>query len=133
MKPCTKNAILIKSVTQVRSKLFNFRLKSQLEVALHQHKVLEGELERSKAEVEEQVDTFKIKTMTDYKVLYVFGEEYVRGIYSKVCRAKDNAREEVLELRLKLKDLEASLARRKEVGAADLYSSVVLMMISRDG
>ena len=68
-----------------------------------------------------------------YKVLYVFGEEYVRDIYSKVCRAKDNAREEVLELRLKLKDLEASLARRKEVGAADLYSSVVLMMISRDG
>ena len=57
----------------------------------------------------------------------------MRGIYSKVCRAKDNAREEVLELRLKLKDLEASLARRKEVGAADLYSSVVLMMISRDG
>ena len=63
--------ILIKSVTQVRSKLFNFRLKSQLEVALHQHKVLEGELERSKAEVEEQVDTFSIKTMIDYKVLYV--------------------------------------------------------------
>ena len=57
----------------------------------------------------------------------------MRGIYSKVCRAKDNAREEVLELRLKLKDLEASLARRKEVGAADLYYSVVLMMISRDG
>ena len=53
-------------------------------------------------------------------------------IYSKVCRAKDNAREEVMELRLKLKDLEASLALRKEVGAADLYSSVVLM-ISRDG
>ena len=71
MKPCTKNAILIKSVTQVRSKLFNFRLKSQLEVALHQHKVLESELERSKAEVEEQVDTFSIKTMIDYKVLYV--------------------------------------------------------------
>ena len=65
MKPCTKNAILIKSVTQVRSKLFNFRLKSQLEVALHQHKVLEGELERSKAEVEEQVDTFSIKTMIE--------------------------------------------------------------------
>ena len=63
----------------------------------------------------------------------VFGEEYVRDIYSKVCRAKDKAREEVLELRLKLKDLEASLARRKEVGAADLYSSVVLRMISRDG
>ena len=54
---------MIKSVTQVRSKLFNFRLKSQLEVALHQHKVLEGELERSKAEVEEQVDTFSIETM----------------------------------------------------------------------
>ena len=53
----------MKSVTQVRSKLFNFRLKSQLEVALHQHKVLEGELERSKAEVAEQVDTVSIKTM----------------------------------------------------------------------
>ena len=66
-----QNAILIKSVTQFRSKLFNFRLKSQLEVALHQHKVLEGELERSKAEVEEQVDTFSIKTMIDYKVLFV--------------------------------------------------------------
>ena len=124
---------MIKSITQVRSKLFNFRLKSQLEVALHQHKVLEGELERSKAEVEEQVDTFSIKTMIDYKVLYVFGEEYVRAIYSKVCRAQDKAREEVLELRLKLKDLEASLARRKEVGAADLYSFIVLRMISRDG
>ena len=107
---------MIKSITQVRSKLFNFRLKSQLEVALHQHKVLEGELERSKAEVEEQVDNFSIKTIIDYKVLYVFGEEYVRDIYSKVCRAQDKAREEVLELRLKLKDLEASLARRKEVG-----------------
>ena len=57
----------------------------------------------------------------------------MRDVYSKVCRAKENAREEVLELRLKLKDLEASLARRKEVGAADLYSSVVLVRISRDG
>ena len=57
----------------------------------------------------------------------------MRDIYSKVCRAKENAREEVLELRLKLKDLEASLARRKEVGAIDLYSSAVLMRISRDG
>ena len=57
----------------------------------------------------------------------------MRDIYLKVCRAKDYAREEVLELRLKLKDLEASLARRKEVGAVDLYSSIVLMMISRDG
>ena len=30
-------------------------MKSQLEVALHQHKVLEEELERSKAEAEQQV------------------------------------------------------------------------------
>ena len=31
------------------------RLKSQLEVALHQHKALEGELERSRVEAEDQV------------------------------------------------------------------------------
>ena len=31
------------------------RLKSQLEVALHQHKALEEELERSRAEAEQQV------------------------------------------------------------------------------
>ena len=30
-------------------------MKSQLEVALHQHKALEGELERSRAEAEQQV------------------------------------------------------------------------------
>merc|ERR1719397_2238655 len=61
------------------------RLKSQLEVALHQHKALEGELERSRAEAEQQV-----------------------------CRAKEEARDEVLELRLKLKEMEASVESRKE-------------------
>ena len=37
---------------------FLSRLKSQLEVALHQHKALEGELERSRAEAEDQVENY---------------------------------------------------------------------------
>ena len=34
------------------------RLKSELEVALHEHKALEGELERSRAEAEDQVENY---------------------------------------------------------------------------